>query len=315
MEGRLKLILLAVIVFMIGMPISGILRGTKPPPPDPDRVTIVNPGQATRAFSSENPQVIVQEAMVFVPPGEFIQGTTRGGFNERPERLVTLRGFWIDRHEVTNHQYGRFVEQTEHRKPGPPSRYAKRLSQLRGPNQPVAYVSWYDANDYCHWRGIRLPTEAEWEKAMRGLDGRLWPWGNSPRPGKANLGGGEDGYEATAPVGSFPLDRSPYGVHDGFGNLMEWAADWYEEQSGVHSDESRTTNFADRGGYKTLRGAGYTSHGTDLRITTRSFMVPDFRDETIGFRCAKSDLEKTSTRGGLAGQKILSLKAVNITEN
>ncbi len=290
MEGRLKLILFAVIVFMVGMPISGILRGTKPPPPD--RVDIVQTNRAIRDFSAETPQAIVQEAMVFIPPGEFIQGTMQGGFNERPRRVVTLQGFWIDRYEVTNHQYGKFVEQTGHRKPGPPSRYAKRLAQLRGPNQPVAYVSWYDANAYCQWRGVRLPTEAEWEKAMRGVDGRLWPWGNSPRPHKANLGGGGDGYEATAPVGSFPLDRSPFGVHDGFGNLMEWGENWYEEQAS-HPNESRTTNFADHGGYKTLRGAGYTSHGTDLRITTRSFMVPDFRDETIGFRCAKSEPETT----------------------
>ncbi len=298
MEGRLKLILLAVIVFMIGMPVSGILRGTKPPPPNPDHADVVRPRQATRAFSATTPQAIVQDAMVLIPPGEFIQGTTRGGLNERPERSATLQGFWIDRYEVTNHQYGKFVEATGHRKPGPPSRYAKRLAQLRGPNQPVAYVSWYDANAYCQWRGARLPAEAEWEKAMRGLDGRLWPWGNSPRPRKANLGGGEDGYEATAPVGSFPLDRSPFGIHDGFGNLMEWNADWYEEQSG-RPDASRTTNVADRGGYKTLRGAGYTSHGTDLRITTRSFMVPNFRDETIGFRCAKSAPENTETRSGL----------------
>ncbi len=286
MEGRLKLILLAVIVFMIGMPVSGILRGTKPPPPDPDRVAMV---QATRSSSSEPTRTIIQEVMVLIPPGAFIQGTTRGGFNERPERSVTLQGFWIDRYEVTNHHYGKFVEQTGHRKPGPPSRYAKRLAQLRGPNQPVAYVSWYDADAYCKWRGMRLPTEVEWEKAMRGLDGRLWPWGNSPRPSKANLGGGEDGYNATAPVGSFPLDRSPFGVHDGFGNLMEWGDDWYEEQTGRPHEARQSENFADRGGYKTLRGAGYTSHGTDLRITTRSFMVPDFRDETIGFRCAKSD--------------------------
>lgn len=288
MEGRLKLILFVVIVFMVGMPVSGILRGTKPPPPDPDQVDIAQHRRVAQTFFPETPQAIVQEAMVFIPPGEFMQGTVRGGFNERPMRLVTLPGFWIDRYEVTNYQYGEFVEQTGHRKPGPPSRYAKRLAQLRGPNQPVAYVSWFDANAYCQWRGTRLPTESEWEKSMRGVDSRLWPWGNSPRPHKANLGGGEDGYEATAPVGSFPLDRSPFGVYDGFGNLMEWVDNWYEEQTG-HSNESQTTNFADRGGYKTLRGAGYTSHGTDLRITIRSFMVPDFRDETIGFRCAKSE--------------------------
>ncbi len=299
MEGRLKLILLAVILFMVGMPLAGIFRGTTPPPPDPDHADMGRP-RATQVFSSDAPPALVGEDMVWIPPGAFIQGTTRGGLNERPERLVTLPGFWIDRYEVTNYQYGRFVKATGHRKPGPPSRYAKRLAQLRGPNQPVAYVSWYDADAYCRWREARLPTEAEWEKAMRGLDGRLWPWGNSPRPRKANLGGGEDGYDATSPVGSFPLDRSPFGVHDGFGNLMEWGDDWYREQVG-RPDDSRPATVADRGGYKTLRGAGYTSYGTDLRITARSFMVPDFRDETIGFRCATSDQKKPPPRGGLPG--------------
>lgn len=291
MDRRLKLILLAVILFMIGMPVSGILRGTNPPPPDPDLVGIVDPLRSPQSSYSDAPQKIIQEEMVFIPAGPFVQGTTQGGFNERPERTVILEGFWIDQWEVTNHSYMEFVEQTSHRKPGPPSRYAKRLAQLRGPNQPVAYVSWYDADAYCKWKKKRLPREAEWEKAMRGIDGRLWPWGNSPRVHKANLGGGEDGYEATAPVGSFPLDRSPFGVHDGFGNLMEWVTDWYEEQV-AFPHEVQASTFADRGGYKTLRGAGYTSYGNDLRITGRSFMVPDFRDETIGFRCAKSDPEK-----------------------
>ena len=291
MDRRLKLILLVVILFMIGMPVSGILRGTNPPPPDPDLVGIVDPLQVTPSSSSGTPQKVIPEEMVFIPAGPFVQGTTQGGFNERPERTVILQGFWIDRWEVTNHYYLQFVEQTGHRKPGPPSRYAKRLAQLRGPNQPVAYVSWYDADAYCKWKRKRLPREAEWEKAMRGIDGRLWPWGNSPRVHKANLGGRADGYEATAPVGSFPLDRSPFGVHDGFGNLMEWVTDWYEEQAALPNEVQEAT-FADRGGYKTLRGAGYTSYGNDLRITGRSFMVPDFRDETIGFRCAKSEPEK-----------------------
>ena len=291
MDRRLKLILLVVILFMIGMPVSGILRGTNPPPPDPDLVGIVDSLQVTPSSSSGTLQKVIPEEMVFIPAGPFVQGTTQGGFNERPERTVILQGFWIDRWEVTNHYYLQFVEQTGHRKPGPPSRYAKRLAQLRGPNQPVAYVSWYDADAYCKWKRKRLPREAEWEKAMRGIDGRLWPWGNSPRVHKANLGGREDGYEATAPVGSFPLDRSPFGVHDGFGNLMEWVTDWYEEQAALLNEVQEAT-FADRGGYKTLRGAGYTSYGNDLRITGRSFMVPDFRDETIGFRCAKSEPEK-----------------------
>jgi formylglycine-generating enzyme required for sulfatase activity len=303
MDGRLKLILAAVILFMVGMPISGILRGTNPPPPDPDLAKMAKPLQSTQYYSPSDTSVpIIKEEMVFIPPGDFIQGTMQGGYNERPERIVPLDGFWIGRHEVTNHHYFEFVEQTGHRNPGPPSRYAKRLDQLRGPNQPVAYVSWYDAGAYCQWKGRRLPTEAEWEKAMRGIDGRLWPWGNSPRIFKANLGGMEDGFETTAPVGSFPLDRSPFGIYDGYGNMMEWVSNWYEEQV-APPNETRETNFADRGGYKTLRGAGYTSRGIDLRITGRSFMVPNFRDETIGFRCAASEVDKNPTHSVLKDSK------------
>ena len=300
MDIRLKLILAAVILFMIGMPVSGILRGTSSPPPDPDLAEMAQPLKNPQA--PDAPLEIIPEEMVFIPPGEFIQGTKQGGFNERPERIVMLQGYWITRYEITNHYYAEFVEKTGHRKPGPPSRYAKRLAQLRSPNQPVAYVSWHDADAYCRWKGFRLPTEAEWEKAMRGIDGRLWPWGSSPRIFKANLGGPEDGYESTAPVGSFPLDRSPFGIYDGFGNMMEWVENWYEEQA-VDPNESREVNSADRGGYKTLRGAGYTSYGNDLRITARSFMVPDFRDETIGFRCATSKLDKNPESATIKNSK------------
>ena len=204
---------------------------------------------------------------------------------------VWLDDYWIDRYEVSNVDYMKFVDALGHRKPGPPSRYAKRLAQLRGDHQPITYVSWSDADAYCRWLGKRLPTESQWEKAMRGTDGRLLPWGNSPRPFKANLGGPEDGFESTAQGGSFPQDRSPYGVHDGLGNLMEWVEDWYREQPNGPGNSIRT-NVADRGGYKTLRGSGYTSFGTDLRLTNRSFMIPDFRDETIGFRCVRSEAEK-----------------------
>lgn len=292
MDSRFKLIFLLAIVAMTGMPLAGILRGTSSPPVDPDILSStplpggppVRIASAVSADSSKND-------MVFIPAGEFIQGTNRGGFNEKPERTVWLDDYWIDRYEVTNVDYMKFVEVTGHRQPGPPSRYAKRLAQLRGDYQPITYVSWHDSDAYCRWMGKRLPTESQWEKAMRGTDGRLLPWGHSPRPFKANLGGSEDGFESTAQGGSFPQDRSPYGVHDGLGNLMEWAEDWYREQPSGPAN-SIQTNVADRGGYKTLRGSGYTSVGTDLRLTNRSFMIPDFRDETIGFRCTRSDLEK-----------------------
>ena len=288
MDTRFKVIFLIAVLFMTGLPLLGILRGTTPPPTDPQE----EKGAAPVASMGDNkrespPGEIVKDEMVFIPPGEFIRGTNEGGYNERPQGVMSIGGFWIDKYEVTNHQYMEFVETTGHRKPGPPSRYARKLVHLRGPNQPVTYVSWHDAFEYCQWKGKRLPTESEWEKAVRGKDGRTWPWGEGLDAHPANFGGAQDGFEYTAPVGSFPLDKSVFGVYDGAGNLMEWVDNWYVEnlyrptKAGAEKGASKT--------YKTLRGGGYTSRGIDLRITNRMFMVPDFRDETIGFRCAKSE--------------------------
>ena len=288
MDGRFKFVFLVAVLFLTSLPLLGILRGTSPPPSDPDEEIFISRNIEEQTGSGEKRSVkIIKNQMVKIPAGEFIRGTNNGGYNERPENTFHLDIFWIDKFEITNHQYFQFVESTGHRKPGPPSRYARNLVNLRGPNQPVTYVSWADAKAYCEWMGKRLPTEAEWEKAMRGTDGRTWPWGEDLRHDLSNLGGGQDGFEYTAPVGSFPQDRSVYGVFDGAGNLMEWVDNWYVEQLYLKSLGSDSATVSQT--YKTLRGGGYTNRGVDLRITSRMFMVPDFRDETIGFRCASSE--------------------------
>jgi formylglycine-generating enzyme required for sulfatase activity len=229
----------------------------------------------------------IKADMVHIPAGPFIRGYDHGGFDEAPQREIVLDGFSIDRYEITNHQYEAFVAASGHRKAGPPSRYAKNMGRMRSTNQPVVYVSHDDAQAYCAWRGMRLPSEAEWEKAMRGQDGRLWPWGNDERPGSANWARVQDGAEVTAPAGAFQDDRSPYGVMDGAGNVMEWVADWYLETSYKDSPEQNPPS-PEYGMFRVLRGGSYTTTGGDLRLTSRSKMVPDFRDETIGFRCAVS---------------------------
>ena len=288
MDGRFKFVFLVAVLFLTSLPLMGILKGTSPPPSDPDEEIYATRSTEQQVGLKEGENIeIIKDQMVKVPAGEFIRGTNKGGYNERPENVFHLETFWIDKFEVTNHQYFQFVEETGHRKPGPPSRYARNLINLRGPNQPVTYVSWADAKEYCEWKGKRLPTEAEWEKAMRGTDGRTWPWGEDLHHDSSNLGGGQDGFEYTAPVGSFPKDKSVYGVFDGAGNLMEWVDNWYVEQLYIKSSDSDSLAVSQT--YKTLRGGGYTNRGVDLRITSRMFMVPDFRDETIGFRCASSE--------------------------
>ena len=298
MDRRFKIIFLVAVLFMTSLPVLGILKGTNPPPSHPDEKTGATfDSEKVRTQEVDLEGEPISDEMVRIPAGQFVRGSNAGGYNEGPEGVVSLDTFWIDKYEVTNHQYMEFVEATGHRKPGPPSRYARKLAQLRGMNQPVTYVSWYDAAAYCEWKGKRLPTEMEWDKAMRGTDGRTWPWGEELDGNPANFGGDKDGFDYTAPVGSFPRDQSVFGVFDGAGNLMEWVNDWYVEDLYRISKASTAKGLGPKT-YKTLRGGGYSSRGIDLRITNRSFMVPDFRDETIGFRCA--------TSGGVKKDKVLA---------
>jgi formylglycine-generating enzyme required for sulfatase activity len=297
LETRFKVAILLVVLFMASLPVIGILRGTSLPPVDPVLPQSPEP-TAQPAATNETP---VAEEMVAIPAGPFVRGTNVGGYDEKPERPIYLDAFSIDRYEVTNHQYQAFVAATGHRKAAPPSRYAKNLSRMRGVNQPVTYVSWEDANDYCRWKGKRLPTEAEWEKAMRGVDGRLWPWGNDQDPTASNRASAKDGYDATAPVGTFKRDVGPFGVADGAGNVMEWVADWYAEEAYRNPDDRDPTG-PNHGVFRVLRGGGYTTTGNDVRITSRSKMVPDFRDETIGFRCVVSGSDDAG-RGPSEGKK------------
>jgi sulfatase modifying factor 1 len=283
LETKFKVALLVGVLLLTSLPVMGILRGTKltpfeeSPPPVSD----------SDSLSTLEDRAPVSDEMVYVASAPFIRGTNAWGFDEQPQRTVYLDAFAIDKYEATNFHYQAFVTATRHRPAGPPSRYAKNMARMRGSNQPVVYVSWDDANAFCRWKGKRLPTEAEWEKAMRGTDGRLWPWGNAPDPKGANWARVDDGFPVSAPVGVFPRDLSPFGVADGAGNVMEWVVDWYSEDA-YRITPGKNPVGPDHGIYKVLRGAGYTSTGTDLRITSRSRMVPDFRDETIGFRCAAS---------------------------
>jgi len=155
--------------------------------------------------------------MVLVPAGEFVMGSEAGP-SERPVRRVFLDAYYIDTYEVTNGLYGKFLQATRRHEP----RYWKD-ARVNDPNQPVVGVTWYDAEAYCHWSGKRLPTEAEWEKAARGTDGRISPWGNQWDSARASTSDGGSG--KLSPVGSYEAGKSPYGAYDMAGNVWEWVAD------------------------------------------------------------------------------------------
>lgn len=174
--------------------------------------------------------------------------------------------------------------------------------QLNKVNHPVVQVSWEDAKTYCVWREARLPTEAEWEKAARGTEGRIWPWGDDPPTGKRLFNYCDagcriapdvdwadtdfnDGFERTAPVGSFsPQGDSPYGVQDMAGNVWEWMADWYE----AYPESSfQSPHYGEQ--YRVLRGGSwFQGYGEQGRTASRFFATPEARTFDIGFRCAQS---------------------------
>jgi formylglycine-generating enzyme required for sulfatase activity len=160
--------------------------------------------------------------MVYVPEGEFLMGSPSGQGNddEHPQHTVYLDAFWIDQTEVTNAQYRKCLEAGVCRKP-----VCWDNSDYNAPDQPVVCVSWGDARTYCEWAGVRLPSEAEWEKAARGTDGRVYPWGNeAPICERANYA---VCVGKAASAGSYPAGVSPYGALDMAGNVWEWVADWY----------------------------------------------------------------------------------------
>ena len=278
LDKRLKWAFFLLALVFAGLPIGGII------------LDVLRPSQIEVEESSGktvvDPSIIAaaqKEDMVRIPSGLFLRGYNEGGFDEKPERQIMLDAYWIDRFEVTYGNYLAFVSATGHRKPI--SRYVKHFEKLSAPMQPAVYVSWDDADEYCRYRGSRLPTEAEWEKAARGPNGFLWPWGNEDKQGWANTGNA-DPVEFTAPVGSFSQDRSSFGVYDMDGNVMEWVADWYQEDS--YQDTQPNPIGPATGFYRVIRGASWGTIGHETRLTIRLKMIPDFRDTTIGFRCAKS---------------------------
>jgi len=238
-------------------------------------------------------ETIRENPMVLIPAGEFLMGSENGGTDEVPLRSVYLDAFKINQYEVTQFQYDEFVQATGHR--SPISRYVKNIDYFNHPNQPVVYVSWSDAYEYCQWRGQRLPTEAEWEKAARGTEGNEWPWKQAFEPAFGNFKGQQDEGVFTATVGSYETDKSPYGIYDMAGNVREWVQDWYEQDYYKRAPQENPIG-PKVGEVKVMRGSSWNDSHFSGRTSSRLKMVPDFRETGVGFRCAQSIASQAMNR-------------------
>jgi len=262
---------------------------------------------------------------VAVPAGDFLMGSAlldplRLGW-EKPRHRVYLDAFWIDQTEITNAQFAHFVEVTGYltdaERAGASLVFDPTVEQFvlipgaswrrpRGaddapfahPTHAVVQISWHDATAYCRWAGRRLPTEAEWEKAARGTDGRRYPWGNQSPAGHLlnyadrTLGvawadqSADDGYPFTAPAGSYPTGASPYGALDMAGNVWEWVSDWFDpdyyDYTPVHNPPGPAA-----GVQKVVRGGGWSSRPRGLRTAHRDRLAPAQASNLVGFRCAQ----------------------------
>lgn len=255
--------------------------------------------------------------MVRIPAGPFPMGLPVNDFlaeeHEKPLREVYLSAYWIDVYPITNARYAVFLEaggyadtawwsaagrawKARHRIDRP---LLWGQAGWDGPDQPVAGVSWYEAEAYARWAGRRLPTDSEWEKAARGTDGRRYPWGNDwPTGALANF---DELIGRTTPVGLYPAGVSPYGCHDMAGNVNNWTSDWYWEEFGAYcvrtgltrdphlGDTVRASLLLHHVTDKVDRGGGYATARSCqevLSCTRKLHWNPGVRDSWNGFRTA-----------------------------
>ena len=248
----------------------------------------------------ERPNPIDGAEMVYVPAGPFLMGSTDAEIDsafmdanaqlsgvpkewftrEAPQRRVYLDGYWTYKNDVTVAQYRKFCHETGRKMPQPPEWGWKG-------NHPVVNVTWGDAKAYCDWAKVRLPTEAQWEKAARGTDGREYPWGNQWDPGKLWCPIPQP-RDRTTPVGSFPAGASPYGCLDMEGNVRQWCADWYDSSyysnSNNYNPEGPVTGL-----FRVLRGGSWgDSFRPFFRCTYRHVGDPTQPRVLVGFRAVRN---------------------------
>ncbi|TLS66456.1 formylglycine-generating enzyme family protein [Mariprofundus erugo] len=258
-------------------------------------------GGNTSGYSVEEAQALLSDEqwrdlawMITVPAGVFTMGSDDPRTNDenRPAHQVRMPAYKIDKYLVTQAEYARFVAAKKYR---PPLEWTDGHIAAGMAMHPVTMISWYNARDYCAWVGKRLPTEAEWEKAARGTDGRRWPWGNEMNPDNLNTY-----YKVrhTTPVNQYPQGASVYGVMDMAGNVQQWVADQFAPYPGtgarqeVFEPKALDPNYQ-RGSdeqeeliYRVMRGGSWKSDPISTTSYHRNYALPNYASDFFGFRCA-----------------------------
>jgi formylglycine-generating enzyme required for sulfatase activity len=264
-------------------------RESPAPTTEPPTASVPPTEAATVTASGPLPEIRDDTGaeMNLVPAGEFAMGSERGETDEQPVHTVYLDDFYIDRFEVTNKMYQACVDAGQCESPRQIYFFAESPSKIyfgnpQYDNYPVIYVDWNLAKAYCEWRGARLPTEAEWEKAARGAQGDTYPWGKDLDCQKANY---QNCVNRTSEVGNYPDGVSPYGVYDMTGNVWEWVADWYSDN--YYSNSPRNNPPGPNSGQsRVLRGGAWPRF--DVTAYHRNKFAPDYNTFDIGFRCARA---------------------------
>jgi eukaryotic-like serine/threonine-protein kinase len=267
---------------------AALPTGTPAPTQSPAPAGTATPVVGATRLSSADKMM-----QMYVPAGPFTMGNDQGAADQRPAHTVSLDAFWIDRTEVTNAMFTLCVN--AHACAAPQQFHSISRSSyfdnVKFADFPVLFVSWTQAQAYCAWAGRRLPTEAEWEKAARGTDGRLYPWGNQP-PDPQRLNFGASALGDTVAVGQHPTGASPYGALDMAGNAWEWVADWYDPGyyavSPPNNPPGPAKTGCPQGDCKVLRGGGWDSSAQDVTASARLFYGPNDTRDAFTIRCAQS---------------------------
>jgi formylglycine-generating enzyme required for sulfatase activity len=246
-----------------------------------------SPGAPTPSAGGATDEV----ELILIPAGEFTMGH-KDNYDTLPVRRLNLPAFYIDKYEVTNKRYKRFIDATGYKVPWSQEPavaayiwdWQKRMYPEGKGDDPVVLVNWEDAQAFCRWAGKRIPTEAEWEKAARGVNGKAYAWGNDWAAGKANTL--ESGLKQTAPVGTFKEDVSEFGVHDMAGNVSEWVEEWFAPYPG-----NPMTSYEERNKYRVLRGGSWDYAHSIANGHHRQYALPQSQMAAIGGRCVKAASE------------------------